>query len=161
MLQTRAFSLLALAYHASALALPQVTTGSATSLFPSNTTITFYQGIALAPGHIERNLISESDFNPLLDRDIGACGVVVGQGTIQQGTCTTLLTAAVGLQQTDAGSCSFTLFTGSPGCDPGPDGTKAVKRVVAIPNGVGTTCVGTGVLDGGMNQHSSGIWVCG
>lgn len=161
MLQTIALPLLALSYRASALALPQVTTGTATPLFPSNTTITFYQGIALAPGQIERDLTSKTEFTPLLDRDIGACGMIVGQGTIQQGTCTTLLTAAVGLQQTEMGSCSFTVFTGSPGCDPGPDGTKAVKTFVAIPNGVGTTCVGTGVLDGGMYQQASGIWVCG
>lgn len=78
-----------------------------------------------------------------------------------QGTCQALLTAAIGLQQTEYGSCSFTLFSGSDGCDPGPDDTNASKSVVAIPNGEGVTCVGTGVLDGGKNQKASGIWVCG
>lgn len=160
MLQTLTLSLLALAYHASALALPQITTGNG-PLFPSNTTVTYFQGTALAPGSIARDLTSNTIISPLLDRDIGACGVSVGHGTIQQGTCNVLLTAAIGLQQTEYGSCSFTLFSGSPSCDPGPNGTNAVTRVVAIPNGEGTTCVGTGVLDGGKFQKASGSWVCG
>lgn len=99
--------------------------------------------------------------NPLLDRDIGTCGVSVGQGTIQEGACQVLRTAGVGFQQTSFGSCSFTLFSGSTSCDPGPDNAAAVKKVVAIPNGDGITCVGTGVLDGGKFSKASGSWVCG
>lgn len=159
--QSLAFSLLALSYHVSALALPQTTTGGTHPLFPSNTTITFYQGVALAPGVIHRDLTSTPVSDPLLARDLGECGISVSKGTIQQGTCRPLLTAGIGLQQTEYGSCSFTLYSGSTGCDPGPNGTNAVKRVVEIPNGAGTTCVGTGVLDGGKYQKASGIWVCG
>lgn len=161
MLQALALTLLSLSHQATALALPQVTTGSDLQLFPSNTTITYYQGIALATEPIQRGVPVGQLSDPPKKRDTGACGMSVGSGTIQQGTCIDLYTAAIGLQQTEAGSCSFTLYPDVNGCDPGPNGTTDSKRVVAIPNGEGTTCVGTGVLDGGKFYKASGIWVCG
>lgn len=159
MLQAVALTVLALSCHASALALPQVTTGSATELFPTNTTMSFYQGTSLATGHIERDITTNPKLNPLKSRQDRECGMYTGERTIQQGTCMDLLTAAVGLQQTEYGSCSFTLYENVVGCDPGPGGSTG--RVIPIPNGVGKTCIGTGVVDGGMYQHASGIWVCG
>ncbi|GAM82283.1 hypothetical protein ANO11243_002620 [Dothideomycetidae sp. 11243] len=84
-----------------------------------------------------------------------SCGTDVAAGNLTAGTCADLLTLAIGIGQKQDRQCSFTLWTGSHTCN----GTTAPTKIV-IPQGEDSTCVFTGVYDGGKYFIASGMYWC-
>lgn len=141
--------LIALASTATSLAVPQTTGPSGDqSPYATSTNITYYQGVTASTGtSIQSSYSSHAN----------DCGTYVAAGTIQAGICTKFTTQGVGIWGSSNGSCSLTLYKGSDSC-----GADATKEVVSVQNGEDeVTCVATGVMDGGMWYHGSGIWTCG
>ncbi|KAK5137720.1 hypothetical protein LTR08_007291 [Meristemomyces frigidus] len=127
----------ALAPTAYSLAIPQSqTTGGVYPPFPANISVTYYQG-------------STGSTN---------CMMPIGTGALHAEVCTPLYWSGIGIAQSLANTCSFTLFTGSTSCS-GANGT-AESTAFSIAAGNGTVCVGVGVLDGGKFQKASGVWSC-
>ncbi|SMQ53299.1 unnamed protein product [Zymoseptoria tritici ST99CH_1A5] len=142
-------------------ALPQYPSTGPILPYPTNTTITFYQGLSLGPTYIHNNNLINPGGSAVLPRTIGDCGMEVSRDIIQGGVCRRLRTAGVGVRQQERGTCVFAIWRGSAVCDEGWDGLLAEKTTVVIPRGNGTICVVTGVLDGGRDVEASGLWVCG
>ncbi|KXS95360.1 hypothetical protein AC578_8286 [Pseudocercospora eumusae] len=122
------------------LGLPQGTTGPSGGFSPyaQNTNITYYNGLSAAAGG-----------------QVGAvddCGKPVGADVIKSLYCTPLKHSGIGIAQTVNGSCTFTLFSESDSC------SGYHRHVISIPNGDESTCIATGVRDGGKG---SGVWACG
>ncbi|KAF2170973.1 hypothetical protein M409DRAFT_18943 [Zasmidium cellare ATCC 36951] len=142
-------SLLALTSTATSLTIRQTTGPSGgSSPYATSTNITYYQGVTASTGSIHQSSYTA---------DANDCGQYVFAGTIQAGVCTKFTTQGVGIWGSENGSCSLTLYRGSDSC-----GEDAEKEVVAVGNGDDeVTCVATGVMDGGLHYHGSGVWVCG
>lgn len=84
-----------------------------------------------------------------------SCGFAVSSGTMKHEVCTKLYTLAMGVQQSPHKDCKFKMWTGSTTCEGSDKWTEIV-----VPKGNGTTCMDTGVLDGGKFTKASGIWSC-
>ncbi|KAF7192909.1 hypothetical protein HII31_05720 [Pseudocercospora fuligena] len=161
------------------LALPQGTTGPSGgfSPYPQNTNITYYEGLSAAAG-AELGAVNELPSSALKT----TCGKPVGEDVIKVSFlrrpsckwvsltkfkslyCTPLKHSGVAIAQTVNGSCTFTLFSDTDSCSllgqgaTGETGFGYNKHVITIPNGDGSTCIATGVRDGGK---ASGVWACG
>lgn len=85
----------------------------------------------------------------------GSCGTKVASGTITEGACNDLHTLSVGIHQRADKQCTFVMWTGSHTCN----GTSQ-PEVIDIPAGTESTCINTGVLDGGKWYVASGIYKC-
>ena len=122
------------------MALPhaQVSSGGPYPPFATQTKVTYYQGSA---GNI-------ATANP------ASCLMPVGSDTLQADRCYAILTTGLGVQQTINGICTYTLYRGSKSCD-------GDTTTIVLPSGNGTTCIDTGVLDGGEYDLASGVWTCG
>lgn len=81
--------------------------------------------------------------------------------------CTVLKHSEIAIAQTNNGSCAFNLYSDTDSCSvlgQGESGDSQYgynKHVIEIPNGDESTCIGTGVYDGGRFTKASGVWVCG
>jgi hypothetical protein len=107
--------------------------------YKGNTTINYFVGQAGGAG----------------STDAQYCSMDVANGTLQQKVCNTFTTSSVGIAHVPGYDCSLTFFSNDAKC-----GGTNNQKVIALPKGNGTTCVGTGVLDGGKYYHGSGIWSC-
>jgi len=85
-----------------------------------------------------------------------ACGQIeVSSGSMATSTCTNLYTAGMGIPQRSDRTCVFKLWEGDSTCASNSSWTEIV-----IPKGSETTCINTGVLDGGVHYKASGIYTC-
>ncbi|KXT01772.1 hypothetical protein AC579_6367 [Pseudocercospora musae] len=155
-------------------ALPQGTTGPSGgfSPYPQNTNITYYNGLSAAAAGAELGAANDLPFSAVKT----TCGKPVGEDVIKPFCevvlltkvkslyCTALKHSGVAIAQTMNGSCTFTLFSDSDSCSllgqgaTGGAGFGYNKHVITIPNGDESTCIATGVSDGGK---ASGVWACG
>ncbi|KAF2157250.1 hypothetical protein K461DRAFT_289585 [Myriangium duriaei CBS 260.36] len=85
----------------------------------------------------------------------GSCGTKVASGTITEGACNDLHTLSIGIHQRADKQCTFTMWTGTHTCD----GAGKSEEII-IPSGTDSTCINTGVLDGGKWYVASGIYKC-
>jgi len=124
-----------LATSALSLAIRRQDGGGVYSPTPSNTTVTYYTG---------------SNPSAVCVYEVG------GTGTFQQGVCNTLTLSGYSIGQAPNNNCTLTLYSGSTSCD--VDATEITAYT--IPAGNGTTCVASGVPDGGKFYHASAVWSC-
>ena len=124
-----------------AMALPQTTsfineptTGGVNPTFPTNITITYYQGVSSA----------------------ASCGTSVATGALEADTCTQFCTMGIAISQVPSNNCTFTLYQGSSTCEADANQTSTN----AIPAGEGEVCIEVGVEDGCDFQYASGVWSC-
>ncbi|KAF2211861.1 hypothetical protein CERZMDRAFT_106208 [Cercospora zeae-maydis SCOH1-5] len=144
-----------LATPATALALPQITTGPPGTYpqpFAQNTTLGFFSGKSFDAG-TKMGSVSADTIT-----DLDGCGIRTGEGVIKSMYCTPMTHSTISIGQVAGGICTFTLFSGSKSCEVVGGGQR---RQMPIPNGDEETCISTGVLDGGRFQKASGIWACG
>ncbi|KAG9661128.1 hypothetical protein KCU95_g12066, partial [Aureobasidium melanogenum] len=110
------------------------------SLVPGNLAVTWYQ----AP----------LDFSESMSTDT-TCGWAVSTGQLNTTQCYVLHTYALGLQQSEQHDCTLKVWDNVSDCSGNGSWTMH-----AIPSGRGTSCVETGVLDGGNFQHKSCVLTC-
>ncbi|CAD0113964.1 unnamed protein product [Aureobasidium uvarum] len=110
------------------------------SLSPANLAVTWYQ----APLAFSESISTET-----------TCGWAVSTGQLNITQCYTLHTYALGLQQDEQHSCALKVWDGVSDCSGNGSWTMH-----AIPSGRDTSCVKTGVLDGGNFQHKSCVLTC-
>lgn len=111
-------------------------------LVPSNLAVTWYQ----APLTFSESPSTSTD---------ASCGWSVSTGQLNTTECYILHTDALGLQQDELHECVLKVWNGVSDCSGDGSWTS-----YAVPSGKGTTCVETGVLDGGNFQHKSCVLTC-
>ncbi|CAC9888180.1 MAG: HCP-like protein [Aureobasidium pullulans] len=109
-------------------------------LIPGNLGVTWYQ----APLAFSESLSTDA-----------TCGWAVSTGQLNTTKCYVLRTDALGLQQNEKHECALKVWDGVSDCS--GEGTWTMH---AIPSGKSTSCVETGILDGGMFQHKSCMLTC-
>lgn len=82
------------------------------------------------------------------------CGLAVSSGNMTHGGCTELFTDAMGIEQHPKRDCVFKMWTDTTTCA----GSQSTE--IVVPKGSGSTCINTGVLDGGKFTTASGKWSC-
>jgi len=103
-------------------------------LYPTNISVVFYQGGTTS----------------------NACSnVAVTSGYYNESECYNIEVDGLSISQVPGVDCTFTLYTGSSTCD-----APSTSSTTSIPAGNGTTCIDTGVLDGGDFTKASGVWAC-
>lgn len=107
---------------------------------PSNLAVTWYQAPLI--------------FSTAISTDT-TCGWAVSTGQLDTTRCYVLHTYALGLQQNEQHNCSLKVWDGVSDCSGNGRWTA-----YTIPSGGGTSCVETGVLDGGNFQHKSAVLTC-
>lgn len=130
--------LAAVLYASTAFARPQLVIED--SLTPSNLAVTWYQA-PLA-------------FSTAISTDT-TCGWAVSTGQLNTTRCYVLHTYALGLQQNEQHNCSLKVWDGVSDCS-----GNGTWTAYAIPSGRGTSCVETGILDGGNFQRKSCVLTC-
>ena len=96
------------------------------------------------------------NFNGQSANMASSCGMVnVASGSLNEDSCTNLYTLGMGVPQRSDKQCTFKMWTGVSTCD----GDGSVAEIV-IPQGNATTCINTGVEDGGKWYKASGIYSC-
>ncbi|KAI4728780.1 hypothetical protein E4T49_03435 [Aureobasidium sp. EXF-10728] len=111
-----------------------------TSLSPANLAVTWYQ----APLAFSESVSTDT-----------TCGWAVSTAQLNTTQCYVLHTYALGLQQNEQHECALKVWDGVSDCSGNGSWTMH-----AIPSGRGTSCVETGVLDGGNFQHKSCVLTC-
>ena len=107
---------------------------------PGNLAVTWYQ----APLAFSTSISTDT-----------TCGWAVSTGQLNTTRCYVLHTYALGLQQNEQHRCSLKVWDGVSDCS-----GNGTWTTYAIPNGKGTSCIQTGVLDGGNFQHKSCVLSC-
>ncbi|RMY69683.1 hypothetical protein D0862_14843 [Hortaea werneckii] len=109
--------------------------------FPTNTTLTLYQG--------------------------RACQYLVGRVAVSSSECQALRTEWVGVPRDATRNCTFAVWEGDDFCGSGGGGGGAEVRSVFVgslegvgEDGDGEVCVYVGVVQPGV-YHGSGVWTCG
>jgi hypothetical protein len=128
----------AMLYASTAFAHPQP--GTQDTLSPSNLAVTWYQ----APLAFSKSISTDT-----------TCGWAVSTGQLKTTQCYVLHTYALGLQQNEQHACTLKVWDSVSDCS--GNGTWTTH---AIPSGRDTSCVETGVLDGGNFQHKSCVLTC-
>jgi hypothetical protein len=128
----------AMLYASTVIALPQPIIEGISS--PGNVAVTWYQA-PLA-------------FTEAISTDT-TCGWAVSTGQLKTTQCYVLHTYALGLQQNEHHACALKVWNSVSDCS--GNGTWTMH---AIPSGNDTSCVETGVLDGGNFQHKSCVLTC-
>ncbi|KXL44979.1 hypothetical protein M433DRAFT_9004 [Acidomyces richmondensis BFW] len=119
---------------AAALSIPRQTSGGIGPLYPTNISVVFYQG----------------------GTSSNACdNVAVASGYYNESQCYAIDVDGLSISQVPGVDCTFTIYTGSSTCD-----APSTSSTTSIPAGNGTTCIDTGVLDGGELTKASGVWAC-
>ncbi|PNS16434.1 hypothetical protein CAC42_168 [Sphaceloma murrayae] len=109
---------------------------------PTTVAVDWYQGPLTFP-------------DDYLTSTTGSCGTKVASGTLTAGACNNFKVLGLGIQQNPHQDCKVKLWKDVTTCD--GDGQWIE---VVIPQGSETTCLRTGVLDGGRFYKASGVYSC-
>ncbi|TKX18240.1 hypothetical protein C1H76_9714 [Elsinoe australis] len=109
---------------------------------PLTAAVDYYQGL----------LIFQGDY---LTSTSGSCGTKVAGGNMTASACNNFKTYGIGIHQKADRSCKLKLWKDVTTCD--GDGQWIE---IVIPKGKETTCIRTGVLDGGRFYRASGVYSC-
>ena len=85
----------------------------------------------------------------------GSCGIKVASGSLTGDVCSNFKVLGLGIRQQPDKACKLKMWKDVTTC--GGDGAWIE---VVIPKGNETTCIRTGVLDGGRFYKASGVYSC-
>ncbi|KAF2220488.1 hypothetical protein BDZ85DRAFT_251816 [Elsinoe ampelina] len=109
---------------------------------PPTAAVDWYQG----------QLSFEGDY---LSTTAGSCGIKVASGSLTGDVCNNFKVLGLGIHQRADKTCKLKMWKDVTTCD--GDGSWIE---IVIPKGNQTTCIRTGVLDGGRFYKASGVYSC-